>query len=98
MWTGGQGPGPSQQSLFLGKGDTDTTALSFIRDLIKVKPLGVRESYLEGTKAHQASSDIIVNHRLRLFGRITASFQVQIIVRVLLWTLRKKTKNRKHRG
>jgi hypothetical protein len=43
-----------------------------------------RESYLEGTKAHQASSDIIVNHGLGLFRRITTSLHGRIIVRVLL--------------
>lgn len=26
-----------------------------------------------------------MNHRLRLFGGIAASFQVQIIIRILLW-------------
>lgn len=55
----------------------------------------MRESYLEGTKAHQASSDLIVNHGLRFFGRITASLQVQIIVRILLRTLRKNTHTQK---
>lgn len=50
----------------------------------------MRES-VQGHKAHKASSDLIVNHWLRFFGRIAASFQVQIIVRILLWPLREKT-------
>ena len=66
------------------KWGTDTTALSFIRDFIKVKFLGLKESVREH-KAHEASSDLIVNHWLRFFVGIAASFQVQIIVRILLW-------------
>lgn len=45
---------------------------------------------VSGHKAQEASSDFIVNHRLRLFGGIAASFQVQVIIRILLWPLRKK--------
>ena len=36
-------------------------------------------------KAHEASSDLIVNHWVRFFVGVTASFQIQIIVRILLW-------------
>lgn len=61
----------------------------FIRDFNKVKSLGMRES-VRRHKVQEASSDFIVNHRLRLFGGIAASFQVQIIIRILLWRLRKK--------
>ena len=60
------------------------TALSFIRDFIKVKFLQLKESVREH-KAHKASSDLIVNHWLRFFVGTTASFQIQIIVRILLW-------------
>ena len=72
-----------------GKWGTDTTALSFIRGFIKVKSLQLKESVREH-KAHEASSDLIVNHWLRFFVGITASFQIQIIVRILLWPLRRK--------
>jgi hypothetical protein len=51
----------------------------------------MRESYFKGTKAHEASSDFIVNHWLRFFGGIAAPFQVQIIIRILLRPLRKNT-------
>lgn len=61
----------------------------FIRDFIKVKSQGIRES-VRRHKIQETSSDFIVNHRLRLFGGIAASFQVQIIIRILLWCLRKK--------
>jgi len=44
----------------------------------------MRES-VQGHKADEATSDLIMNHWLRLFGGIAASFQVQIIVRILLW-------------
>ena len=71
------------------KWGTDTTALSFIRDFIKVKFLRLKESVREH-KAHEASSDLIVNHWLRFFVGIAASFQVQIIIRILLWPLRRK--------
>ena len=65
-----------------------TTALSFIRDFIKAKFLQLKESVREH-KAHEASSDLIVNHWLRFFVGITASFQIQIIVRILLWPHRR---------
>lgn len=49
----------------------------------------MRES-VQGHKADEATSDLIMNNKLRLFGGIAASFQVQIIIRILLWPLRKK--------
>lgn len=52
----------------------------------------MRES-VRGQRAQEASSDFIVNYRLRLFGGIAASFQVQIIIRILLWPLRKKDRS-----
>lgn len=59
------------------------TALSFIRDFIKVKSVEMRES-LKGHKAGESTSDLIMNHWFRLFSGISALFQVQIIIRILL--------------